>query len=109
MIGLIEQLYTMAIYFIGGMVIGIIFDFFRILRKLIKFPDFIVYIQDIIFWILTGIILIFLLFVFTNGVFRFYIIINLFFGIIVYFLTFSKFIFKIITVSNNFFKNLTKK
>ena len=40
----------------NGVIIGILFDFFRILRKSFKTPDFVTYIEDVIFWILTGLL-----------------------------------------------------
>ena len=47
---------VISYFFITGMVIGLLFDCFRILRKLFKFNDFIIYIQDVLFWILSSII-----------------------------------------------------
>lgn len=48
----INQAYLFLIFILNGLLIGILFDFFRILRKSFKTPDFITYIQDICFWIL---------------------------------------------------------
>ena len=41
-------------FLLTGISIGLLFDCFRILRKLFKFNDFIIYIQDVLFWILSG-------------------------------------------------------
>ena len=64
---IVNQAYLFGIYAICGIVIGILFDLFRILRQSFKTPDIITYIEDIIFGILTGIFLIFMIFVFSNG------------------------------------------
>ena len=51
------QVYLFLIFIINGFIIGLLFDFFRILRKAIKTSDFITYIEDALFWILTGFII----------------------------------------------------
>ena len=51
-----NQAYLFCIFIINGIIIGILFDFFRILRKTFKTSDLITYIEDSMFWILTGII-----------------------------------------------------
>lgn len=51
-----EQATLFLIFVFNGIVIGMIFDFFRILRKTFKQRNITVYIQDIIFWILSRII-----------------------------------------------------
>ena len=58
----LEQLSSFIIFTIIGVIISIIFDIFRILRKTFKTPDLITYIEDIIFWILTGLIVLFSIF-----------------------------------------------
>lgn len=91
---ILNQTYLFAIYFICGVIIGIFFDLFRILRKSFKTPDIITYIEDIIFGILTGIFLIFIIFVFNNGELRFYIFLALILGLSIYLLTISKYFIK---------------
>ena len=54
-----NQAYLFLIFTINGIVIGILFDIFRILRKSFKTSDTITYIEDILFWILTGLILLY--------------------------------------------------
>lgn len=50
---------------INGMVVGILYDFYRVIRGFEKQSKIIVAIQDILFWILTGII-VFILMMYTN-------------------------------------------
>ncbi|MGN1327894.1 MAG: spore cortex biosynthesis protein YabQ [Clostridia bacterium] len=90
-----NQAYLFVIYFICGIIIGIFFDLFRILRKSFKTSDFVTYVEDIIFGILTGIFLIFMLFVFNNGQLRFYIFLAITLGLTIYMLTISKYFIKI--------------
>lgn len=91
----INQAYLFIIYLICGAVIGIFFDGFRILRKSFKTSDFITYIEDIIFGILTGIFLIFMLFIFNNGELRFFIFLAIILGLTIYLLTISKYFIKV--------------
>ena len=106
---LLEQAYLFLIYFISGMLIGILFDIFRILRRSFKTIDFITYIEDIFFWLLTGGFILFVLFNFSNGEIRLYIIIGLVIGFISYILTISKFFIKINVKILTLIKNIISK
>lgn len=86
-----SQLYSLAIFFIVGVFIGILFDLFRIIRRTFKTNDIITYIEDIIFWILVGLILLFSIFFFNKGELRSYVFIGLAIGFITYILTISKY------------------
>lgn len=99
------QLYSLLIFTISGIAIGIFFDIFRILRKSFKTPDVITYIEDAIFWIFSGLFFLFVLFKFNNGEIRSYVIIGLIVGIILYSFTISKYFIKI----SVFIINLVKK
>lgn len=101
----IEQLQSFLIFTILGILIGIIFDIFRILRKTFKTADIITYIQDVIFWIITGGLILLSIFIFNNGELRFYLFIGIFIGLVVYMLSLSKYFIKI----NVFIINLIKK
>lgn len=87
----INQAYLFLIFTINGIVIGILFDIFRILRRGFKTSDIITYIQDILFWILTGLILLYSVFTFSNGEIRFYMFLGVFIGCLLYMLMFSKY------------------
>ena len=91
----INQAYLFLIFTLNGMFIGFLFDFFRILRKIFKTKNLITYIEDILFWILTGISIIFCMYKFSDGSLRLFMFLGLIFGIIIYMLTFSKIIMKI--------------
>ena len=91
----INQAYLFLIFVLDGFIIGLLFDFFRILRKTFKTSDIITYIQDILFWILTGLIVLYSIFVFNNGEMRIYIFLGILIGIVLYILLFSKYVIKI--------------
>lgn len=90
-----NQAYLFLIYTISGILIGIFFDIFRILRKSFKTLDLFTYIEDFIFGIITGIFLIFMLFGFNGGQLRLYIFIAIILGLLIYMTTISKYFIKI--------------
>mgnify|MGYP005763202703 CR=1 FL=1 len=104
-----EQAYIFFIFIINGFLIGFLFDLFRILRKSFKTSDFVTYIEDICFWILTGLLILYSIFKFNSGEIRFYILIAILIGVIVYMLTLSKFVIEIfVTILNSIKKVIMK-
>ena len=101
-----NELYIFLLYILTGISIGILFDIFRILRKSFKTIDFITYIQDFLFWILSGIILLYSIFSFNNGELRGYIFIGVIIGVILYMLIFSKYFVKISVTIINILKKI---
>lgn len=103
---MVNQFNILLAFFITGIFIGILFDIFRVIRKSFKTPDILTYIQDILFWILTGITLLFTIFTFTTGEVRLYMIIFLIFGSFIYFISISKYFILINTKVLNCFKSI---
>lgn len=91
----INQAYLFLIFILNGILIGIVFDIFRILRKSFNTPNFVTYIEDTLFWVISAVIVMYSLFVFNNGQFRAYIFVGILLGIVMYMLFFSKFIIRI--------------
>lgn len=104
-----NQAYLFLIFSINGLVIGLLFDFFRILRKTFKTKDFVTYLEDILFWILTGLILLYSIFTFNNGEIRLYMFLGILLGIIIYMLFISSYFIKINVVIINFIKSIVLK
>lgn len=77
------------LFFIIGLIIGIIFDFFRGIRKNFKSSDFMTLIEDIVFLGLTSFLIIFSIIRINGGEVRFYLFLAIFFGILLYSLTIS--------------------
>ena len=90
-----NQAYLFVIFTLVGVIIGILFDIFRILRKTFKTKDIITYIEDIVFWIIAGIIIIYTMYVFCDGELRFFMIIGIVLGTVLYMMTISKYVIKI--------------
>lgn len=80
---------------LSGMAVGVLFDFYRVIRGFEEPGKVITAIQDILFWILTG-VLIFLFMMYTNYA---YMSFNVFMyngiGLILYFKIFSKYAIKL--------------
>ena len=103
------QLQLFVVFIINGFVIGIIFDTFRVIRKTFKHKDFVIYIQDILFWILSAIVLLYSTFIFNDGEFRFFLLVGAIFGFIIYLFTLSKIFIKINVNMLKFIKKLSSK
>ncbi len=92
---LINQTLLFLIFTINGVLIGIIFDIFRILRKTIKTSDLVTYIEDFLFWIITSVILLYSIFTYNNGELRFFMFLAVILGFAVYLFTISSYLIKI--------------
>lgn len=101
-----NQAYLFLIFIANGIIIGILFDFFRILRRAFKTSDLITYIEDLLFWILTGIIILYSIFIFNNGEVRLFIFLAIAIGVLVYILLFSTYVIKVNVTVINFLKKL---
>lgn len=123
-----NQAYLFLVFSLTGVAIGVIFDFFRIIRRNIKTSNIITYIQDIIFWILTGILVLYNIWYFNNGELRIYVFLGIIMGVLIYITTLSELVIKvfskiisliikfiripiefIISISRKIFVNFTKK
>lgn len=105
----LKELYLLCIFTISGFLIGILFDSFRILRKSFKTPDFITYIEDFLFWTITGVYLLFIIFKFCFGEIRIFMFACLIIGFIVYILTLSKYFILLNVKILTFLKNIIIK
>ena len=101
-----NQTYLFIVFTIVGIIIGILFDIFRILRKSFKTNDIVTYIEDFLFWILTGIIILFSMYKFSNVKLRFFMIVGIIIGTLMYMITFSKYIINISVFIINIIKRI---
>lgn len=86
----VNQANLFFIFTINGIIIGIIFDSFRILRKSFHTSNIITYIEDALFWLISSLIVMYSVFRFNNGQFRAYMFIGIIIGIFIYMLLLSK-------------------
>lgn len=90
-----NQAYLFLVFIVNGVLIGLLFDFFRIARKVFQTNDMVTYLEDILFWILTGAIVLYSIFVFNNGELRLFMFLGILLGAFTYMITLSSYIIKI--------------
>lgn len=71
-----EQIFIL--FFIIGIIISIIFDFFRAVRKNFKTSDITTLVEDVIFLIITSFLIIFSIIKINGGEVRFYLFLGIF-------------------------------
>ena len=79
------------------------------MRRCFKPLNSLTYIQDFLFWIITGFLLLYSIFTFNNGELRGYIFIAILLGIILYALLLSKYFTKALTYVFNFLNKIIFK
>lgn len=103
-----NQAYLFLIFNINGIIIGLLFDFFRILRKILKTNNFFTYLEDIFFWILTGILVLYSIYYFNNGEIRAFMFFGIILGFLIYILSISKYIISFFVYISDFIKTIIK-
>ncbi len=101
-----SQAYLFFIFIINGILIGLLFDFFRIARKVFHTSDIITYIEDVLFWILAGSIVLYSIFIFNNGQLRLFMFLGILLGAIIYMLFVSSYVIKINVTIIKFIKKV---
>lgn len=104
---LVEQVYIFGWSILTGILLGILFDLFRGLRWE-GTKDIWVYIQDIIFWVISGVIIIVSAFLMNKGEIRGYMLIGYLLGAGFYMLLFSKYILGTFKFINGKIRNAFK-
>jgi spore cortex biosynthesis protein YabQ len=79
----------------AGIIIGIFYDVFRIIRKIIPHPNWVIQLEDLIYWIIVSSFMFFVLFSKNYGEIRGFALLGAFLGNVTYFFTFSIFLMKI--------------
>lgn len=96
---MLVSLSTQALIFlctvIGGLFVGFVYDLFRISRKVIKTNNWVIYLEDIFFWLIVSMIIFMVLFMCNAGEIRGYAIIGIVMGTIIYACTISHFVMKV--------------
>lgn len=92
-----------------GVLMGVLFDLIRIFRKLLKHPNFLVQVEDMLYWIACGLMGFYRLYVCNYAEIRPYIFVGIVLGAVFYFATFSIIFMKIATAVINYIKFLVSK
>ncbi|NLY42887.1 MAG: spore cortex biosynthesis protein YabQ [Clostridiaceae bacterium] len=105
-VSITNQAYVFLCSVVGGIIVGFVFDIFRIFRRFVKTSNIVIYLQDILFWILVTLIIFALVFVTNNGELRWYEFLGVILGVIFYSLAFSPFVIRVSVTVINFFKKI---
>jgi spore cortex biosynthesis protein YabQ len=89
-----NQAYLFLIFTLDGVGIALLFDFFRILRRSFKTADFVTYIEDVLFWLIAGMVVLYSAFIFNNGEIRAFMIFGIIIGALLYILLLSNYVMK---------------
>ena len=92
-----NQAFLFLVFTLTGVIIGVLFDFFRILRRTIKTSNVITYIEDVLFWILTGLLILYNIWYFNDGEIRIFMFLGIIMGVLIYMSTLSNILIKTFT------------
>ena len=96
-----------------GVIIGVVFDIFRILRRVFKHKNIFVYIEDGLFWLMVFLGVLYFILNHAHGQIRFFFLFGIALGIILYLNSISLIFIKVSTkilrlIVNNILKILKK-
>ena len=77
-----------------GIVIAVVFDVTRALRKVFKHHRFLVHIEDMLFWLLTGLGVLYFVLNHAGGEIRFFYLLGIFLGALLYWVSVSHLVIK---------------
>ena len=95
---LCEETTVFLVFVILGMLFSVIFDVFRAIRKTINLKNRTIYVQDIIYFLIIGGILLVIIINYMNTELRAYLLLAIILGIIIYISTVGNMVMKLITI-----------
>ena len=90
-----NQCFVFAVCIFCGGAIGFLFDLFRITRRLFRTSNIFATTEDIVFWIVASAVFFAVVLKISSGEIRFFQLVALFIGTVLYFLTISPLIIKV--------------
>lgn len=87
-----DELFVLLATFVGGVAIGFIFDLFRIYRQNFSFGSSLVWLQDIVMWMIVFVVVCATIFVSNSGKIRWYEFLGFFCGTAVYMALLSRWV-----------------
>ena len=97
------QIKLFLLMILSGILTGLLYDFIRLLRRLIKHKNFFVQAEDLLFWLIISIGIFLLLLEKNFGQVRFFCVAGIFLGMFFYWGVFSSFVLKILFCVGDFF------
>jgi len=91
-----NQIYAFLVTVYGGLIIGFVYNIYKVLRNILKVKKFLSDIGDILFWTVSTIIIIYFLYLSNYIEIRFYVFLGFMTGILIYNYLFSEFVTKLL-------------
>lgn len=91
---LTSQFNAFLVTVLAGATIGVLFDFYRVIRGLARPKKVLTYLGDLTFWIISTLVIFFLLLVGNWGEIRFYVFVGILAGVYLYLKCLSRYIIK---------------
>jgi spore cortex biosynthesis protein YabQ len=101
-----DQLIFFAWVLLIGAVAGLIFDFFRILRRTFRHPDALTQVEDVVYWLLATVFIFYFILHRNDGEMRLYAVAGIFGGMGLYFFTLSRLLMAVSCVVMDFLKKV---
>ncbi|WP_371320264.1 spore cortex biosynthesis protein YabQ [Chengkuizengella axinellae] len=103
-----DQFITLITMIVSGMMLGVIFDIYRVVASQFHFRRWLISLLDVVYWILSTLFVFRMLYLSNSGEVRFYIFIGLTVGVIFHYVYFSSITIKIILICIKVVKNLIR-
>lgn len=101
-----EQARTFFMLVVAGMAAGLVYDFIRIIRRMVRHGLILIHIEDLIYWLFLSLTVMLILLWDNNAVLRFFSVIAPIIGLVLYFCLFSSFIIKPAEILIRFVKRI---
>ena len=88
-----QQLWTFLYSIAYGVALGVFYDLFRVFRLIFIPSSVSAFLQDILFWMVSGVVTFMYMFSFNDGSVRFYMLCGVFLGWILYYFTLGSWIY----------------
>lgn len=106
---MINQIQTFGYSCIFGVILGAMYDVFRIMRLAVNFKEWGIFIQDILYFTISGICTFLFALAYNYGEIRFYIIAGGLIGWIVYYMTIGEIVYRFSDKILNLVRKIIKK
>lgn len=90
-----SQFYAFLVTILAGITIGILFDFYRVIRGMVRPKKVFTYLGDLTFWVISTLVVFFMLLIGNWGELRFYVWVGVLVGITVYLRYLSRYMLKV--------------
>ena len=104
-----HQVYVFLWSIAVGAFLALIFDFFRLLRRKGNTQNYLVYLEDILYWIIVAFVIVVSAFVTNDGDLRGFMFIGYMIGAIFYLILFSNLLLKTFGAILDFFESILEK